>query len=74
MTDLAAFSASRRNRRNRNPGRRYPCAGFFEQCHAVASATAGADDAMSGAGDNEIYYATGWTISGVSIPRQSRGL
>jgi hypothetical protein len=31
------------------------------------SATTGADDAMRGTGDDEISYATGWTISGLAM-------
>ena len=30
------------------------------------SATTDADDLMSGTGDDEIGYATGWTISGLA--------
>jgi hypothetical protein len=30
------------------------------------SATTDADDAMRGTGDDEIIYATGWTISGLA--------
>ena len=52
--------------RNREPGPALSLrAGFEEQCHAVAVSNHG-PDAMRGTGDDEISYATGWTISGLA--------
>ena len=67
-TDPAA-SAGRppKIERNREPGPTLSLrAGFWSNAMQWRSATTGADDAMRGTGDDEISYATGWTISGLA--------
>jgi hypothetical protein len=66
-TDLAA-SADGPPKQNGtgNPDRRYPCGqAFWSNAMQWRSPTTG-DDAMRGTGDDEISYATGWTISGLA--------
>jgi hypothetical protein len=60
------FSGGQNKTEPGTPDRRYRCGqAFWSKAMQWRAASTG-DDAMRGAGDDQISYATGWTISGLA--------